>query len=372
MINKCKYFNNHHTACCLMIDDLVPVIVSIDGIFGPNNDWGYLMDHSNSVYSYFNDFVLKKYPEIRGTIFFPIESYLNLSVDKGYTIMSSELNEEYLNFLHRISDKFEIQFHGIYHTCYDGINTSFEFENITKEELIAKRNKLLEFHSKGLVFKGGKFPGYKYNDTALEFLDIMCFRWMAFDYNMMNKKHRKNKTSYFKNTNIVDIPTNISGDVFNYRILNGSFAKQWIKRSISLLRNANPVKHLQYLYQYQYPITIQEHFQNQRTDGKRQKPNIFDDINSIDRIYSFLRPLDIWHTTCSKLAHYFDSYSKTLIYYHKDSFDIDYKGNWDCMYLSFKSRFPQFKEKNTGNTIHGLLKNGEYIFNNLQAGTYIL
>ena len=48
---KCKYYNDAQTTCSLMIDDVVPIAIGIDGKYGPHNDWGYLMDDEQSLYN---------------------------------------------------------------------------------------------------------------------------------------------------------------------------------------------------------------------------------------------------------------------------------------------------------------------------------
>jgi len=49
-----------------------------------------------------------------------------------------------------------------------------------------------------------------------------------------------------------------------------------------------PEKYIQYLYKTGLPITIQEHYQNQGTDGKRQTPNLYDDIKYLDDLFGYL------------------------------------------------------------------------------------
>ena len=98
IVEKCKYFNDAQTACSLMIDDLVPVAVGIDDDFGPQNDWGYLMDEENSLYNYFDKNLIKKYPEIRGSIFLPIDSHNHVSVTDGYIVKNRGFDKEFINF----------------------------------------------------------------------------------------------------------------------------------------------------------------------------------------------------------------------------------------------------------------------------------
>ena len=44
----------------------------------------------------------------------------------------------------------------------------------------------------GILFTGGKFPGYNYNQTALEMISELHTKWWALDANMINKVHPDN------------------------------------------------------------------------------------------------------------------------------------------------------------------------------------
>ena len=54
IMKKCKYFNNHQSACTLMIDDLVPDFFPLrDQKPLAKYDWGFYMDNENSLFNYF-------------------------------------------------------------------------------------------------------------------------------------------------------------------------------------------------------------------------------------------------------------------------------------------------------------------------------
>ena len=118
MLEKCKWFNNYQTPCCLMIDDLTPVAISRAGEIGAFNDWGYLMNTPESLYAYMDRWLLKKYPEIRGTIFLPLESHNYIPLNMGYKIIKRDIDDSFINFLKFLQDRFEFAFHGIKH-CGD-------------------------------------------------------------------------------------------------------------------------------------------------------------------------------------------------------------------------------------------------------------
>ena len=377
MVDKCKYFNDCTTTCTLMLDDMVPAAVSIDNEIKTSGDWGYLLDLPGSLYDYFNQNLLKKYPEIKGTIFMPLESQHYIDKSRGFNVYSKPItNSEYLKYLDRISHKFEVAFHGIKHHYFCKIKNGniHEFTSINKEELLDLANKTREFQkSTGLNFIGGKFPGYKYNEQALQMLELLNTKWWALDIDMINKKHKKNCLIVDPRNNIVHLPSNITGDIFLTSLRPYNKIKKLIKRVFTNKYFKDPIGYLYYLYNNRLPITIQEHFQNQKTDGKRQTPNVYDDIYSLDILYGILRPLDIWHATCSEIAHYFESYTNSnLEVLSKNTFSIVYSGTWPEMFLSVKTNTPKIMHINTGEELQGIFKNEGWIFNNIPVGEYRL
>lgn len=386
MIQKCKYYNNYQTACSLMIDDLVPAAVYP---FKDNNvwakyDWGYHMDKENSLYIYFQNNLLNRFPEIKGTFFMPLTSYKYIPENAGYKILRGSFNESFNDFLKRISTNFDFAFHGTSHGKFINPqnveiinNWKQEFEYLTLQDIDILQEEISKLENKsGVIFTGGKYPGYIKNEHSEQILEKLGFKWWASSSEMINKKTPRNKHDYFgKQIRILNLPTNLSGDIFNNKLvlLNSSIKfKKMIKKILRYKEKVNPYNYIQYLYENQYPITIQEHFQNQRTDGIRQTPNIFDDISSLNHIYSILRGAEIWYVNCTKLSHYLESYDNTEIISNKNQIDIKYNGNWDKMFLSFASTHREIKNLESGNIEHGIYKNSIWIYNDLQEGKYQL
>ena len=376
---KCRYYNDHHTASSLMIDDLVPAAVSYDGNIDTSNDWGYLMDGDNSLYKYFNQFILEKYPEVKGTFFLPLTSQNDIPLDKGYNIHKFDVDSpEFIAFLHRISDRFEFAFHGKRHEFVNENQKSIhEFLHIEKSEVEDISIFTKHFTEKtGLNFTGGKFPGYNYNDNALSIVQKLEAKWWALGQNMICRK-KNNDFVFNKNLNTVLVPTNICGNLFKEYLGNKRCIRKFVLTIISFLgnkhHNINPISYINYLYNNRYPITIQEHFQNQKTNGKRQAPNIYDDISSLDRIYSILRGKDIWFATCGELARYYESYIHTTIeILSGESFSIKYDGIYDSPFISLKSYNKRIRNTDTNIEYQGFQKNGQWIFNNVSEGNYII
>jgi hypothetical protein len=368
---KCKWFNNHQSACSLMIDDLAPVAVSLDGQLGPHNDWGYMMDGPDSLFSYFKQHLLDEFPGIKGTLFFPLESYKEIPQNRGCSVFKRNIDIPFVEFVKHLEPQFELAFHGVRHTYEENGKRCFEFEKTRREDFARLKNSIAKYADMGIVFSGGKFPGYKFDQTAIEFIRFMNYNWFALRSGMLNRKSAENDLGLIADTSIIDVPTNLSGDIFTNATMKNNWLKKRLKHILDPNAHMRPEKFIEYLYTNGLPITIQEHFQNQGTSGKRQKPNIYDDIHSLKRIYSLLRPWDIWHAECSEIAHYYDSYIHTeLVQAKEGEIEIRYKGLWESMFLSFRSLAPAITEIATGRRRLGSLKNGEYIFNSLPQGTF--
>jgi hypothetical protein len=374
VVNKCQYFNNHQTACSLMIDDIVPVAVSVDGKVGPWNDWGYLMDKEESLFNYFKQTLLNKYPEIKGTIFLPLESQNYITEKTGYKLFKRNTSDPvFIDFLKKLMPKFEMAFHGVKHAYFDEKDKFIhECSNLDDNSLFEISSKVKSFGNEtNILFTGGKFPGYKFNETALQLIKELDAKWWALSSNMIDNSKNNNHIITDSKTGVSLIPTNLSGNIFFNAIKPESFLRKQYKR---LKRNhfyKKPIDYLFYLYENKFPITIQEHFQNQSALGRRQPLNIYDDIWSLDQIFGILRGLDIWHTTISHLAHYHDCYNKTILDKTSDnSFSLKYNGIWEELYLSIALDVPKVYHYETDSYLSGVLKNGKWIFNEIPEGKF--
>lgn len=370
-LSKCRWFNDHQAPCCLMIDDLVPAAVSLDGKLGPHNDWGYLMDGPDSLFAYFKRYLLDPYPEIKGTIFMPLEAQYSIPEGNSYQVFKRDIDEGFVAFTKQLSERFELAFHGIRHTYLEEGRWIYEFEGPEDNDLARCEEKLKTYAALGIGFSGGKFPGYKYNEKALAFARRSGFKWLALDAGMINRKGQGNEPSLVPGTEMVNIPTNVSGDAFREKTRGISRFKHALKNMLHWRNRFNPEEHLEYLYLHGLPITIQEHFQNQRTDGRRQTPNIHDDIHSLDRMFFLLHPLDLWHASCSEIARYFDSYANTEVMKRGDNeFEVGCRLGWSGTRVTLSTGSPRLEEVHSGKQWPGTPKNGRYLFNDLSNGIY--
>ncbi len=378
MFKKAKYFNNYRTACSLMIDDFVPVAVTYDGQVLPNNDWGYGKLNKNSLFDYLNSTLFLKYPEIKGTFFVPFESQFYLPKDSGMKYRVGQFDTSYLDFFNHYKDQFDIAFHGIKHTYYsdDSIhgNPIFEFHELGLRDYQMLRDKIAHFEALfDNRFTGGKFPGYfRKNKESFELLVKLGFKWWAFS--LADNKIAQNNFDTIhvgKNDTLIDMPSNLNGNVFNHEITysqEGSILRN-VRNIKRIKRQVDLVKYIAYLYKNRLPITIQEHAQNQSLNGKRQRPNLYDDINSLDKIFGLLRGKDIWYVSCGELAQYYDAYSNTKLIETEDSLELIYEGSWEPYPVSIYSDTCS-KLLLNGQEILGLIKDGKYVFNNLLPNNY--
>lgn len=383
-MKKCKYYNNSKTTVSLMIDDFSLTATTINGEVKPDNDWGYSLNKENSLYLYMEKNLLNKYPEIKGTIFFPIHKHAAQNIYAGYQVLFGEYNDEFKDFVNYISKHFDFSFHGTTHGKFiNEKNPSFknwknEFEYLTLDDIAYLKMEISKIEDYlGFKFSGGKYPGYKKNKYSEAILEALGMKWWCSECYMINKKLPENRHTYFgKQNRILDLPTNLSGNIYNENFVSlNSSIKFWqkVKKIIGYKTDLTPSEYISYLYENQIPITIQEHFQNKRTDGIRQTPNIFDDLNSLDRIYGTLRGADVWHATCSEIAYYLESYDTSEIIKKEDSiYEIKYNGSWGIPFLSVYTKNREILHLDTGNTLKGVYKNGYWIFNKIPTGSFKL
>jgi len=378
VIEKCKYFNNARTAVTLMIDDFVPAAVTTNGQINPSNDWGYLYDKENSLYRYLNEQLFSRYPEIKGTFFIPLKSHRHLDQDKGYTIHVKDFDKEFGEFAGRIKDRFDFAFHGIAHTYREqspeGERTRYEFQQLTLDDLPQIKKEIEAFRQiSGLSFTGGKYPGNRGNEFAERIIEEIGFRW----WTQRKLFHVKNPQKLeFTRTgikqNILDIPQTYLGDAFSQNIDKSYRKFGLIKLARDKFKMLKNERRLIWLYENSIPVTIQEHFQNATTRGTRQRPNIFDDTDSIAKIYSLLRGSDIWYASCGELAHYQDCYTNSKIRSDANSFTVEYNGSWDTLCLSIRSDAPRLIYPDPEGTVQGRYKNGEWIYTVTRNGKYTI
>lgn len=363
-MEKCKWFNNSLAATVLMIDDLSYGYMNIvNSGMNTQSDWGYGCRESEGIFSYFENNFIKKYPEVKYTVFLPFSKH---SIGLVNTKYDKDINDIYANrkfvemLKYIILNGNEIAYHGHNHgkisPTIEPTTWCKEYEQYQTEEYKEIiRSDLEKFYREiGVKITGGKSPGYLYDDKVIKIINDIGFKWWVFDCNTNVYRH-----SY--KSNVLNLPANMRGGIFKKKssIIKKIFRDYIIERKIETLIRKSAL------------LSIQEHFLSTRPDGIRQQPNIFDDINSLDKIYSLLRGLDIWYATCSEVAHYIDSYDFSEINkLDNRSFELKYKGKWAEPFLSIKSKKEKIKSDNNDEIISGVYKQGYWIYNNLKEGVY--
>lgn len=377
-MKKSRYYNNHKAAVTLMLDDFSLTATTINGQIQPSNDWGAGLNGEHSLYRYLTANLLAKYPEIKGSIFYPLHQHGVQNPNAGYQVIFSRDYSQLATFIQQVSPHFEFAFHGLAHERYINSqspvikgNCQHEFEYLTLQDAEAIKKDIIEMEQVlGTRFFGGKYPGYIARKCAPQIIAALGFKWWMSSANMMNRRHKGNRHSYFGNSNnIVDLPTNISGDCFNPNIdLGRANLLRFFKNKLDTF---NLERYIHFLYEQQLIISIQEHYMGLRTDGKRQRPNIYDDISSLDKFFGLLRGLDLWFATCTEIAHYVESYDNTeLVRLEDGTYRMTYKGTWDTMFLTVCTPAKTLKNISTGQLLNGIYRNGVWVFNHVPEGIY--
>lgn len=363
MLKKAKWKDDCLSPILLGIDDLC------DGYFkkehqkiSPFFDAGYGTTNDGSIFSYLNKNLLQKYPEIKITFFLPFGKGAYWDKDKSIinNIFERAEFEKFLNFI--LDCGYEIAYHGHDHglinSTLDPSTWCCEFDQYSKEEYFdIIKSDLAKFKDRfGYEVYGGRSPGYKFKDDLIDGLCECGFKWWSFDY----KPFINNINLKYNGCNIIEMPSNLSGDMFNY-------SKNPIKSAVKYFLN---LYRLEYMIKNNQTASIAEHFFRTRFDGKIQMPNIYNDINSLDFLFGYLRNKNVWYATFSECASYYESYKNTDILDMGDGvFEIEYKGDWK-MFLTFISEHRYLENIQTKEIYEGFMKSGRWLFNDLVEGTY--
>jgi len=348
-VEICPYYNNHQTAASLMMDDLAPAAVIPHGSLAPFLDHGYGMDEKGGHYHYFKSQFLARYPEVKGT-FFILTEYHSRHVPghQGYQVKRREWDTPYFDFLRRLKPQFSLAFHGTNHGEEKHGVMQHEFSYRRLDEVDDIRKSIQNFENAAQInFFGGKFPGYQANDQALAIVEKLGFHWWAHGHDMKSMRRKSSKPYY---------------------------RKTWPPLAKVLYRRYHFAKaeaHLHWLYEKGWPITVQEHFSTMRTNGTFQRPNVFDDLNALEHIYSLLRGADIWHCTCDELAHYIVAKDHSTLRQKDHQLEIQYRGSYAQVELSLRSK-ERFLLKSDHQQISPLKRGSYWVYNNLRPGVYTM
>lgn len=364
-MHKCRWYNDAQAATVLMIDDLGYGYLDIDGIgLNPSNDWGYGCRTEKGIFNYFEQEFLAAYPEAKYTVFVPFGGHVT-GMRPGETqyerhtgnIFSSQKFIDLMAYVVETGN--EISYHGHDHGI---INPSLakpihlEYEELGPEKykaLIA--NDLQQIKTElGIEVIGGKFPCYAYNAAAVSVISELSFKWWVFDYVPL-------QSVFTYRGDLLSFPANLSGSLFRGN-------KKWLSRLVRTWRGERVVERI---IRESGVMAIQEHFLSSRPDGKRQTPNIYDDINSLVTLFGMLKGVDVWYATCSDIAHYQDCYElATVIQQDDGAWRVCYKGHWDGLFLSVSSPSRTLINVESNIELQGVRKNCEWVFDRITVGKY--
>ena len=376
MIKIAKWFNNHQSPICLTLDDLSDVYVKPMGLENkkimPFFDWGFNLDKDGSLYKFFVDSVIKKNPEIKVTFFLPLGIHGSPNPNSGYEVENHGLkNRDFLKFIKNIQDgyKFEIAAHGINHCKYIDVNKPEIRNNVIHELIYINTNKFKKrikqiidslYQDYGIEIVGGRSPCYENKMLKPKDFSEMDLLYWNFDYS--NLKSIPPKII----DDLVIMPSNISGSLFNNNPTSST-----LKNILREIRKANKFSKLMKIYKSGNPIIIAEHFIFLRTDGRFQSPSLYSDVDSINEIYALFKRADVWHASCAEIARYFESYKHSSIkQLDNKRYELIYNGKYEKAFITVISDHRKLKNVKASEIIKGYYKQGDWIYNTIDAGMY--
>ena len=317
MFKIAKWFNNYQAPAVLMIDDLSDSCI---GVYCESykNDWGYLCDKPTSSYRFLKKELLEIYPHIKITFFVPYLRHNVINENSRYRYRKFSLGErqEYTDFLKKLDEKgYEIAHHGSNHGEYIDKNNPSTDDNWKHEwELFDDIASGMDTTLNGVkLFKdicgidvvGGKYCGYKTIGNSQVIIDRCNFIYWCEKINFLQNDY---KEKIFGPNRTVSFPTNFNGNSFvqlSYK--SGKRKRDMLTRFTKFFQpiyNTLSYLKLYKLYKKGYIISIQEHISPATSAGTVQAPNIITDIQSLKKIFGFLKNFCIWHATCKEIGGY--------------------------------------------------------------------
>ena len=315
MFKIAAWYDNYQAPAVLMIDDLSDAYIDLYPE-SYKNDWGYLGDKEGSAYNFLQKELLDFYPDIKITFFVPYLRHGILNENCKYPIQKNALGErlEYQQFLQKlIASGHEISHHGSNHgryinpnLCTVGQNWIHEwalFDTVEKGVNVTQKGVELFKQTTGITIVGGKYCGYVAIQNSAEIIDQCNFLYWC-----DNGHYQSNDTHYFGKNRIFSFPTSFAGNKFiRLSYITGDASRDRQKRYMKYLQplyNLLAYYQLYQLYKHRKIISIQEHISPSTTWGTVQSSNIVTDIKSLNKIFGFLRPRNIWYATCAEIATY--------------------------------------------------------------------
>lgn len=357
-IKIAKWYKNANSPVLFMIDDFANVWIDLnnDGKVNLEEDWGHDKNNINSSFRFLNKKILKYFPEVKVTFFTPVGK--RAPVIKSYNVsrFAQPINYDYKTkkFFKSINndERFEIAFHGLTHgipgkTAKDFSQEWEAFNSVEEAVNKIEEGKKIYFDTFGRFPKGGKYCGYESNEFSDESVNRTGFLWWCRYWNpkLKNIPFRKRfEIKYFGSNKAIDIPSTFSGSYFTFKKRNSRF-RYIVKNCIRPFWIKKGFNSLEYFLKNKLIISIQEHISPSRVDGKRQTPNIFDDKESLNKIFKFLKHKNVWYAKGTEIAEYFEARENTkVIIVGKDKFKLHYTGRIEKPFLTLLFNKNTFKK----------------------------
>lgn len=325
----CRWYGGAVAPVVLMIDDFCNVWVDTNGngLIDPGEDWGYAGREQGSSLVFLEEKLLKDFPGVKVTFFVPVGIRAGVVESPAIPFISEMINSdtETKMFFRSVGDdpRYETAYHGTTHgqpgkDTRDFIQEWETYDNLEQAKKAIFAGKEIFKEVFGEYPAGGKYCGYVSNRFSDDSIEQSGFMWWC-RYSNVGLHQNKNCTiggkdinpltnfdvKYFGAVKVVDIPTTLYGSLFSSVLNPGAYnLKGILKRILKPLLIRKKLKKLDFLLENHLVVCIQEHIAPARVDGRRQMPNIYDDLDSLRMIMQHLRRRQVWYCTCSELARY--------------------------------------------------------------------
>lgn len=390
----CKWKYNADSPVIFMIDDLCNSWVDSNGNgkVDLEEDFGWAKYGENSSMKFLEEKILKKFPYIKVNFYVPVGKRIGMLIKSDIKMYSEpiNINIDTINFYKSIHNnpKYELSYHGITHgQVFEKVEDQKQewecFSSLEEAVMTINKGKEIFRSTVGEFPKGGKYCGYVGDKYGDESINKTNFLWWHRYWNKgieqvcedRIKGQEKNPLKAYDITtfgekNVIDIPSTVSGDLFNLK--STSKFKTIIKYILKNYFFKKRKKELDFLLDNKLVISIQEHICPARDDGKRQTPNIFDDKESLIKIFKYLKNKNVWYCTCTELAEYYYLRENIKIIRKENVFFFDLKNvskeiskkeitlKFNNLYKKIKLPTGDFIDLNKKNVTLEVLE-GEYI-----------
>ncbi len=281
-----------------MIDDLANIYFDCTA-----GDWGGQCNQEGGLYSYLKSEIIKKFTEVKFTFFLVAGKREVQSVGEYDYALRCDQGEFPSLLKAMIGDKHEIAYHGFDHGSvvdgsfiqeWSGFNTLNEAVDKIEAGVELVRN------STGLDVKGGKYCGYESGDYGHDSIVSSEFEWWfdSWDSDHLVRPHGEFRDGVFY------IPSNIDCSIYPIRMIKYLTNKKYYTSIYRQMQSGTLEAKIRQILSVKGIVSLQEHSSPIRTDGVRQYPNVFDDLESILYILALLCEYDIWWATASEVTAY--------------------------------------------------------------------